>query len=98
MAANFEQTTTILADPGAAEIATVGANVDSWIDALTPLGAAGQPIVDDLTALKAELTSDSPDGATIGQLMASLGSNTSANAGGNADLAALGSKLSSYGA
>ena len=97
MAANFAQTSQILSNPADASLPEVGHNVDSWIESLRPLGAAGQSIIDDLEALKAELTGSSPDGSKIGKLLSSLGQATTQNAGGKPELTTLGQQLSALG-
>lgn len=77
--------------PGAAV-----ANIDGWIAQLRG-NPDFAPVVTDLETLKTQLTTDPLNGAAIGATLQSLGTATTAAAGGDSALETLGSTLSSAG-
>lgn len=75
---------------------TAVANIDAWIDRLGG-GAATAEVESGLRLLRAELTEPTLDGGDIGRILVDLGRDTSAAAGTDADLLALGNALTDAG-
>ena len=94
MAASIAETQSILSAPTSLTPGAVAANIDAWKAELQALGPSGQSIIADLDALAVALNSGSGD---VGTILAKLGRATTAAAGGNADLQALGAQLTNFG-